>query len=154
LSESVPTPPPRSYPLTSVVISLDHSFGCEGTCAQYRVELHGDGRIVYHGLAFVAEAGVREASIDPQEIVTLLTHLYDLNFFDMPEEFSSARVTQYRDGIVTAGGSAYGDVRPAILTVRIGDFEKRMVVSYSAPEEFGTLVPMIDMLAGTERWVR
>jgi Domain of unknown function (DUF6438) len=146
--------PPGTYPLASVVIALERG-GCDGFCAIYRVELHGDGRIVYQGYGFVAEAGTREANIDSQEIVSLLSHLYEIHFFEMPDLFWTAQVSQVRDGTVMAQESRYGGEYPAVVSVRIGDYEKDMRVSGTGtPDVFKALPQAIDDLAGIDQWVR
>jgi hypothetical protein len=104
----------------------------------YVAELHGDGRVVYHGLAFVGDAGLREASIDPQVVANLLDHLYDILFFDASADYRNP---------------TFADGYPAAVAVRIGDYEKRSMLDWPAPDEIDALPQLIYELSGIDRWV-
>lgn len=136
--ESIEVPLEGTYPLSSVVISLNRLGDCEGMCATYLAELHGDGRVQYHGYGFVAEAGRREARIDPQEIAHLLELLYAIDFFATANDLRPAN---------------YSYSNSALISVRIGDYEKRVIMSGWGSDELAALPRTIYELADLDKWV-
>jgi len=77
-------PADREFPadpdLSTVVIALQRT-GCYGTCADYRVELRGDGEVRYLGKEFVLVRGEHRWHVDPSAITPLLDLLRRANYF-------------------------------------------------------------------------
>lgn len=58
-------------PLSDIAFSLSRS-GCYGTCPSYRVEIRGDGEVVYEGGPYVDVQGRHAYRISPQAVAELV----------------------------------------------------------------------------------
>jgi hypothetical protein len=61
----------------TVILSHECLFGCR----VYSVEIHGDGRVIYDGHAFVAVCGEQTKQIPQKKIRELYQAFHDANFF-------------------------------------------------------------------------
>lgn len=144
--------PPRSYRLADVVISLERTQ-CLGRCPVYKVEIFGDGRVLYEGLDHVKEEGTRESVVSRQDIVKLLEQIYAVRFFEMKDRYANRPVIAESDGMIIEGVQVVTDQPAQVVSVRIGDYEKRVVHYYSGPQDLVELINRIDEIAGSDKWV-
>src|SRR3569623_1027478 len=131
---------------------------CFGSCPDYRVTVHGDGRVEFdtgddHFTGGVAEVhleynghnvllpGRHTAHIDPVAVADLIDRFRAAHFFGLRKEY------------------AYGatDASTQMLTVRIGTASKS-VTDYigtlaGMPQEARDLEDAVDAVAGAARWV-
>lgn len=120
---------------SDVEISLTR-WGCFGTCPSYRVTIFGDGTVEYEGFFYVNVQGMVEASITQEKIGALLDAFEQLDFFNLPDEYTS----------MLTDGATYE------TTLRIGKKEKTVSRYICGPTELMDLEHMIDDIVGTERW--
>jgi hypothetical protein len=126
---------------SSLEITLERGV-CFGTCPDYTVTIHGDGRVVFEGRRFVAKMGRHEGRIDPSDVRSLLAKFRRADFFTLRAEYHAQvtdlptyRVTLAYDGrrktVSDYGGAMSG--MPAVVT---------------------ELENAIDETANTQQWVK
>ena len=146
------TSPPAQRPATkapfpdirrwsSLKIVLTRS-ACLGACPIYRVEIDGDGSVIYDGQDFVAVPGRHRASITQDDVHALFEAFRSADFFGLMDNYR-ARVTD-------------------LPTVTVGiafDGKHKQVLDYGGslagmPAEVKALENEIDKVAGSEKWIK
>lgn len=84
-------PPPPDVPLDKIHIALSRS-SCFGFCPDYRVDVYGDGRVVYEGKRFVDVPGKHVYRIPTQDVVKLVKQVRALDIWSMRDSYH-ARIT-------------------------------------------------------------
>lgn len=64
---------------------------CYGACPAYRLEIYGNGEVVYRGELFVAVIGVRTARISQQQVERLVAMLERASFFSLKDNYPLSR---------------------------------------------------------------
>ena len=77
---------PTVHDWDSVRITLWRT-GCFGSCPSYRVEVHGDGTVLYEGQAFVAVTGSHRGSIAKEAVVELVNAFRDADYYSLQDEY-------------------------------------------------------------------
>jgi ankyrin repeat protein len=134
-------PFPEISDWSTLNISLSRS-ACYGTCPSYKVEVHGDGTVLYDGDYHVAIPGKHRGSIAPETVRELYDAFKKAQFFWLFDEYT-APITDH---------SSYR------LSISF-DGRHKAVIDYVGPEvgmprEAHALEGLIDMAAGTEKWVK
>jgi len=124
----------------SLRITLDRTV-CFGTCPSYRVEIRGDGTILYHGDNFTAVKGDRAATISRDAVKALFEKLRQAEFFWLFDTYN-ASVTDMPSAEVTL---SFDDKEK-----RVHDYAGQMV---GMPAVVRDLEQAIDDTAQTKRWV-
>jgi len=75
--------------LSTVEITLERTE-CYGWCPSYQLRIHGDGRVEYHGSAFVRELGDREWRVSEEVVRELLARIAPERFFALAERYAQA----------------------------------------------------------------
>lgn len=146
--------PPRSYNLNDVTITLERTV-CFGTCPAYSVSVQGDGTVNYNGAKFVAVLGTKQKQISRDAVVALLHEFYTIDFFILrPEYQNKPDITVNADGTVQETQVMVTDLPSTIVTLTIGDYSKRVLAYYGAPDSIYTLATHIDETTGTAAWVK
>lgn len=73
----IPFPEIRDW--NSLRIALKRS-GCYGTCPTYKLEIHGDGTVLYDREAYVRTNGEQKAQISHESLVTLVNAFRQTDF--------------------------------------------------------------------------
>lgn len=140
--EELPTQhiPLPSAPLDRVRISLERT-GCFGMCPAYRVDVHGDGRVVYHGKGYVDVQGMHAYRIPATHVANLVETLRNKGLW-------SDR-TEYRAPIT--------DNPTYMLTLRMGD-EEHKIEDYAGryvgmPLAVADFQREVDQVARTAMWL-
>lgn len=120
---------------------------CFGRCAEYVVEVYGDGAVHFEGRHNVSAMGAQRATIPVEDVNALLR-----TFIESP--FASAD-SAYMDG--SAGCGHYRTDAPvSVLSARIGSELKtvrRDPGCEDAPKFLGPLESRVDSVARTSAWV-
>lgn len=132
-------PPIRDW--NSVKVELSRT-GCLGTCPAYRVEIHGDGTVLYDGGLFVAITGHHRSSA-PHEIVKQLL-----------EAFQTAHYMTLRDRYTWNVTDL-----PTIKVRLSADGKSKEIVDYGGeragmPKSVSALEEAIDRLSDSARWTK
>ncbi len=135
----VPFPQVHSWNSIKIVLSRT---GCFGTCPSYRVEVHGDGAVLYDGGSFVAISGSHRASV-AGDVVS-----------EMVEAFRAADYSSLKDKYMWGATDL-----PMYKTSISIDGRTKEVVDYAGqqvgmPESVSKLEEEIDRLSGVERWTK
>jgi hypothetical protein len=147
---------PQSYPLTDVVISLQRTV----RCPTYKVEVHGDGRVIYDGGQCAGAFGRKEWKIDQERVVELLDYIYRIRFFEMEGDYNSRHGVRFEDGVIEVYGfalvSSHGGSPGKGITVRIGDYAKYVFDPDDAfsPPDLVALSRMIVEVSEAAKWTR
>ena len=113
---------------------------CLGYCPMYRVELHGDGRVVYDGLHFVRDSGRREDTIPAADVRTLATEMAQAGYFGFATVYEPDATDH-----ATVSTSLRIDGRTREVRHNLG--------SRSAPAVLEALYARIDSVARTAQWI-
>jgi len=73
----------------TVRITLSRSE-CLGPCPVYRIELHGDGTVLYDGKAHVAIMGQHRASVPIENVRDLVKKFREADYYSLQDEYASS----------------------------------------------------------------
>jgi Domain of unknown function (DUF6438) len=130
--------------LKTVTIQLERT-ACLGTCPEYSVTIHGDGRVEYNGKGHVKRMGTREGRIETDKIRALASVFAKMKFWEIAEDYSAAKCK----------GSVCTDMATAITELNIRGVTHRVRHYYgcgSAPRSLFDLESAIDKSANSEQW--
>ena len=132
---------PRISDWNSLNITLDRS-PCFGRCPDYKVEIHGDGTVIYDGRNFVAVQGRRESHIPIYKVRSLFEQFRLVRYFSLKDSYQSSAT----------------DLPTYVTSIAFDDKTK------SVKDHLGTAVGMphavveledaIDRAAETQQWIR
>ena len=134
-------PFPQVHDWNSVRITLRRT-GCFGKCPSYRVEIQGDGTVLYEGGNFVAVKGSRRGSIPKETVIELVNAFRDADYYSLQDEYAW-EVT---------------DLPSCTTSIEI-DGRLKKVMDYGGekigmPLTVSKLEAAIDRLAETDRWTK
>src|SRR5262249_53143871 len=134
---------PTAADLSKIEITLQRS-PCLGSCAVYKVAIHGDGRVVFTGgLTFVVLPGTHEDRIAAGTVAALFEQFRKAGFFGLRSLYRSAD---------SVDSPAY------VLTVETGQRHKSVEdhagQRAGMPKVVTELENAVDKVAGTDRWVK
>lgn len=141
-----------SYDLGGVSITLERTE-CFGTCPSYRVVVSGNGDVVFEGLGFVDAIGVHQAAIELDDFVALVNEFLRVRFFDALDRYEGRQLVQRRGDKLFMYSQTESDHPSTILTIRLGDHEKTVVLYNNYPSDLKSLADAVDSAAKTEQWV-
>jgi hypothetical protein len=132
-------PPVKDW--NSVVVTLERT-GCLGSCPSYRIEVHGDGTVLYDGGLFVAVTGKHRGTIPNSSVAALVDCFRKADYFSLRDRYI-ARITD----------------TPTYLTSIAFDHHSKHVTDYvgrmaGMPERVAQLEEEIDKLSESERWTK
>ncbi len=134
-------PFPQVHNWNSVKIVLSRT-GCFGACPSYRVEVHGDGAVLYEGGSFVAITGSHRASVSGDVVSEMVEAFHAADYFSLKDNYmwGATDLPMYKTSISIDG-------------------RKKEVVDYAGeqvgmPESVSRLEDTIDRLSGVERWTK
>jgi len=143
LAEQSPkhVPFPQVHNWTSVKIVLSRT-ACLGTCPSYRVEVHGDGTVLYDGSSFVAITGSHRASVSHDVVSEMVEAFRSVDYFSLKGKYmwGATDLPLYKTSISIDG-----------KTKEVFDYAGQQV---GMPESVSKLEETIDRLSGVERWTK
>jgi hypothetical protein len=134
-------PFPQVHNWNSVKIVLSRT-GCFGTCPSYRVEVHGDGAVLYDGGSYVAITGSHRASVSSGVVSEMVETFRAADYFSLKDKYmwGATDLPTYRTSISIDG-----------RTKEVVDYAGQQV---GMPESVSKLEETIDRLSGVERWTK
>ncbi len=126
---------------STAIITLERT-ACFGTCPLYTLAIYEDGTVIYNGLRFVREMGLRVANIGTETVEDLFANARRISYTSLSERY---------DG--TATDPAPTDLPSAITSVRFGDAHKIVHDYWGAPQQLRKFERRIDELTRVERWL-
>lgn len=146
-------PPDRAFPaspdLDSVVIRLRRTK-CPGGCADYSVEVRGDGRVTYRGNDFVLIGGEHAWRVPQSNIVALLELFRRADYFKL-DGYYEARIPNLPTFITRL---SIGDQHKFVLDYGGGaDVNGGKALAFAMPESVMAIEDAIDRLSGAESLV-
>ena len=132
---------PKVKDWKTVKITLERT-GCFGTCPSYRVEVRGDGSVLYRGHGDVTFKGIHHGLVPQSNVIELVKLFEQADYYSLRDE--------YRSSITD---------NPTQITSITIDGRQKQVVDYvglpaGMPLAVAQLEPAIDRLSGSERWTR
>lgn len=126
-------------------ISLERTR-CFGTCPVYKVAIHADGLVEFHGELFVAAIGDYTATVAAENFETLAEFAEQIDFSNLDEEYRFGRT---EDGSIIA----VSDLPSRITTIYRGEDAKSILNYYNGPEVLEQFELLIDELTDSVGWV-
>lgn len=132
---------PQIHNWESLRITLRRT-SCLGTCPSYRVEIHGDGTILYEGQAYVAITGSHRGSIPKETIAELVEAFRAADYFSLQDEYvwPATDLPTYETSIEIDG-----------KLKKVRDYAGEVI---GMPLSVSKLEAEFDRLADTERWTK
>jgi hypothetical protein len=139
LKRHVPFPIIRDW--DSIRITLMR-IGCFGRCPAYRVEIHGDGTVLYEGQAYVAVTGAHRGYIPKETVGELVNAFRNIDYYSLQDEYvwPATDLPTYETSIEIDG-----------KLKKVKDYAGQQV---GMPLSVSKLELEIDKLADTTRWTR
>jgi Domain of unknown function (DUF6438) len=134
----VPFPEIRDW--NSLRITLARS-GCYGMCSTYKIEIHGDGTVLYEGEMYVRTVGERKVQISHASLVKLLDTFREADYFSLADGYLSA---------VTDGPTYASSISFDGLSKSVFDYAGR---GAGMPLVVSDLESAIDQLSGASKWI-
>src|ERR1700722_12611777 len=115
---------------------------CFGTCPSYRVEIHGDGTVLYEGQAYVAVTASHRGSVFKETISALVDAFRNANYYSLEDDYvwSATDLPTCETSIEIDG---------KLKTVK--DYAGEQV---GMPLSVSKLEAEIDRLVDTDRWTK
>ncbi len=123
-----------------IFASLERT-ACYGYCPIYKLSIHADGRVDYHGEHFVKHKGDAAGRLSPAQLVKLRDAFERAGYFKLAESYDHPQIT---------------DAPGAITSFTDGGRAKSVPHNYgdeTAPHALGELEAKIDKLVGVEQWI-
>jgi ankyrin repeat protein len=141
LKPSAHVPFPKIKDWNTLKITLQRT-GCLGACPDYRVEVHGNGTVLYNGGAHVTFTGKHSGMVSVDNVLELVKWFEQADYFSLRDEYT-ASVTDC----------------PAFTTSIEFDGKRKQVLDYvglemGMPVAVEQLEDKIDELSGSERWTK
>jgi len=135
----IPFPPIRDW--NSLRITLKRTT-CFGTCPSYRVEIHGDGTVLYEGQAYVAVTGSHRGSVSKEDVSELVDVFRNVDYFSLRDEYvwPATDLPTYETSIEIDG-----------KLKKVKDYAGEQV---GMPLSISKLEAEIDRIVDTERWTK
>ncbi len=135
----IPFPQVRDW--NSLKITFERG-SCFGTCPDYKVVIHGDGTLEYHGEAFVAIRGNHHAKLPRAVVQQIVERFRKAEFFWLLDRYNWEGVDNATQAISIAFDGRFKSVY---------DSEGQVV---GLPIAVRNLEDEIDQLAEVERWTK
>jgi len=120
----------------SLVITHER-LGCFGSCPAYRVEIHGDGTVLYKGTAFVTERGERRSTISVEMVQALVGRFRRADFFSLNAVYAKPL-----------------DCEAAVTSIAFDGHFKSVENQCGASTLVSQLEGAIDRAANIESWIK
>ncbi len=113
---------------------------CLGPCPVYRIELHGDGTVLYEGKSHVAIKGLHRASVPVENVRDLVNKFREADYYSLQDEYASSVLDhpRYETSIEIDGKFK-----------RVKDY---IGLSVGMPFVVSELEDAIDHFTGAEQW--
>jgi hypothetical protein len=135
------------------VITLERTV-CFGTCPDYKIIIHGDGRLVYEGRRFVKTVGAVESTVTQEQLRQLVAEFEKADYFSLCDEYPSSCDRCPTD---------WTDNPSANTSIQINGKKKSIRHYYGCqeksehyavyPQKLYQLESRIDEIVGSARWV-
>lgn len=135
--QHVPFPKVKDW--KSVKITLDRT-SCFGTCPSYKVDVHGDGSVLYEGHSDVTFTGSHHGAVPQANVIELVKLFEQADYFSLQNDYT-ASITDH----------------PAQTTSIEIDGQRKEIVDYvglqvGMPLSVMKLEQAVDRLSGAMRW--
>lgn len=138
---SIHIPFPTVEEWKTLVITLERT-ACYGSCPSYKVEVHGDGTVLYNGKASIAMSGKHNGRIPQSSVLQLLEAFRAADYFSLDDTYAWDITDQ--SGCITS--IAFDSVHKSVVDY-VGDHA-------GMPDAVRELEETIDQIVGSEKWVR
>jgi hypothetical protein len=135
LSNAAPPAKPEA-----ILASLERT-ACYGYCPIYKVSIHADGRVDYHGEHFVKRKGDATGQLTATQLASLRDAFAHADYFKLADKYEDESMTDAPSAVTsfTDGG------RTKTISHYHGDMH--------APATLGELEGKIDNVIGIEKWI-
>lgn len=152
IQDSISILPPERLPSTHIpfptvkdwktlVITLERTV-CYGPCPSYKVEIHGDGTVLYTGKTFVAMSGNHSGRIPQSSVLQLLEAFRAADYFSLDDTYT----WDITDQSAYMTSIAFDSVHKSVVDY-VGEYT-------GMPHAVRELEETIDQIVGSEKWVR
>jgi hypothetical protein len=123
-----------------VIASLERT-ACYGYCPIYKVSIHADGRVAYHGERFVKRKGDATGQLTAAQLASVRAAFVRIDYFKLAASYDHPQIT---------------DAPGAITSFTDGGHTKTVPHNQgdgTAPAELGKLEDQIDQIVGVAQWI-
>lgn len=134
-------PFPAATDLSTLHITLERG-PCFGACPIYKVEIRGDGSVLFKGEGFVAISGHHRATTSRAAIERLVDAFREARFYSLLNNYSA---------MITDGSAIEISISFDGQKKTVGDYYG---IEAGMPEKVKALEELVDTTAGTDRWIK
>jgi hypothetical protein len=133
-------PFPAATDLSTLHITRERG-PCFGACPIYKVEIRGDGSVLFMGEGFVAISGHHRATTSRAAIERLVDAFREARFYSLLNNYSA---------MITDGSAIEISISFDGQKKTVGDYYG---IEAGMPEKVKALEELVDTTAGTDRWI-
>lgn len=108
-----------NYSDNDMVASIERTM-CFGVCPAYKMEIYGDGKIVYEGIKNVDHIGKFEGKTTTEKIDQLLAKATEIGYADLNDSYENKSIT---------------DLPSTTTVILLNGVSKKVYSRYNAPEK-------------------
>lgn len=121
-------------------VSLSRT-GCYGTCPIFKIQVFGNGNVIYYGRQFVDKLGIYTGTLGSDDMKVLLEKVADAKLFEKPEQYPIDNFDfpqfivefQVGDKLKTIRGNSYADKEVLELTLLLDELSGK--INFTKTEE-------------------
>jgi len=125
--------------IKNVVITLKRS-GCFGICPFYNLTIHGNGTVIYEGIANVNTTGIQISNISENTVKQLISEFKKINYFSLNETEIASHVVYDAPIFITS------------LTIN-GKTKTINHYETTEPKQLTELEDKIDEIVNSSQWI-
>lgn len=131
---------PEIHDWNTLQITLSRS-ACYGTCPAYKIEIHGDGTVLYDGMFYVAHKGRHTAKISHASLMEIVDFFRKANYFSLRDSY----VSSVTDSPTYKTSISFDGVSKSVIDY-VGQTE-------GMPSAVSEVEAAIDRLSGASKWI-
>lgn len=130
VTEGNVTPTEVKYSATDMVASIERTM-CFGVCPAYKMEIYGNGKVVYEGVRHVDNIGKYTGETTTDKIDLLLAKAKEIGYMELNDSYENKLVT---------------DLPSTTTVILLNGVSKRIYTRYDTPEKLKTFQKYFESL--------
>jgi hypothetical protein len=136
---AAPAPPVKSLRAEKDLFVEIARGGCRGRCPIYKIQVFRDGRVLYHGIEFVARKGWFTGRLDGEQLEAIRAKAREVGYLQLADQYPES-------------GPVIADFPICVTFIRLDGREKEIRNRHHAPTALNDFEQFIDDLFLDFNW--